>query len=124
MLAADSGTDFPLQGILWTIVLFFGLALVVWLLVVVLTDVFGREDLKTWQRVAWTVLVFVCPLLGSLVYLVTRSRDVGELNLRRLGGTQLRMDAHTRAVTGDGSVHGLHDVAARNRAMAGPTRPA
>ena len=81
MLAADSGAGFPLQGIFWTTLLFFGFALVVWLLITVLVDVFDRDDLRTADRVGWTVLVLVVPLLGSLAYLVTRSRDVGELKL-------------------------------------------
>ncbi|MGY1620497.1 PLDc N-terminal domain-containing protein [Geodermatophilus sp. SYSU D00691] len=122
--AADDGAGYPLMEVLWTIVLFFAFALVVWLLVTVLSDVFRREGMRTWQRVAWTVLVFVLPLLGSLAYLVVRSRAEGEEALGRWGATQLRLDAHTRAVTGDGQYHGLRDEAARDRAMSGPIRPA
>ena len=59
MLAAASGSDFPLQNIIWTMFIFFGLALWVWLIVVVLTDVFARPDLRTWERIGWVVLSFV-----------------------------------------------------------------
>ena len=116
LVAADSGTDFPLQGIIWTILLFFGLALVVWLLITVLTDVFRRDGLSTVERVAWTVGVFLFPILGSLVYLATRGHDVG--------ATQVSMDSYQRSVTGDGQYHGLRDEAAEHRAMSGPVRPA
>jgi hypothetical protein len=104
VLAADSGAGFPLQDIFWTLLLVFGLVLFVWLLMTVLVDVFDRDDLTNAVRVGWTVLVFVVPLLGSLAYLVTRSRDVGELKLlgpRRTKLTRPPTDPHSRSVTGD-----------------------
>jgi hypothetical protein len=118
-VAAASG-DFPLQGIIWTILMFFGLALVVWLLITVLSDVFRREGMSTLERVAWTVGVFLFPILGSLVYLITRGRDVGDAGF---GSTSLRMNSYERTVTGDGQYHGLRDEAADHRAMSGPVRP-
>ena len=77
MLAAEEGTGLPLLDIFWTMLLFFPLALTVWLLIVVLRDVFGRGDLSTGAKVGWTVLVFFLPLVGSLAYLVTHRRDDG-----------------------------------------------
>ena len=120
-VAADAGTDFPLQNIIWTLLIFFALALWVWLLITVLTDVFRRDGMSTWERVGWVALAFVLPVLGPLTYLVTRGRDMGTLGM---GGSQQRMDAYTRSATGDGQFHGLHDEAADRRAMSGPIRPA
>ena len=123
MLAAVSGSDFPLQNIIWTIIIFFGLALWVWLLVVVLTDVFARPDLKTWERIGWVVLSFVLPLLGPLGYLSLRDPAVGDL---RFTGTRSRVptDDSLTTATGDGQFHGLHDEATFRRDMSGPVRPA
>lgn len=115
-LAADSGTDFPLQNIIWTLLIFAGLAMVVWLLITVLTDVFRRDGMSTGERIGWVVLVFLLPLLGSFAYLITRGRDLGD--------SRLRADAYERSVTGDGQYHGLRDEAAEHRAMSGPIRPA
>jgi uncharacterized membrane protein len=36
-------------------------------------DIFGREDLSGWGKAGWVLLLFVLPLLGSLIYIVTRS---------------------------------------------------
>jgi hypothetical protein len=122
-VAAESGSDFPLQNIIWTMFIFFGLALWVWLIVVVLTDVFARSDLKTWERIGWVVLSFVLPILGPLGYLSLRSPDVGDL---RFTGTKSRVptDDYLTSVTGDGQYHGLHDEATFRRDMSGPVRPA
>ena len=124
MLAAVSGSDFPLQNIIWTMFIFFGLALWVWLIVVVLTDVFARPDLKMWERIGWVVLSFVLPIIGPLGYLSLRSPDLGELRFTGRRSTPLGTDTYERSVTGDGQYHGLRDEAADRRAMSGPIRPA
>ena len=115
-----AATDYPVQNVIWTLFMFFGFAVVVWLMITVLSDVFRRAGMSTWEKVAWTVGVFVLPILGSLAYLITRGKDLGDSGR---GSTALRMDAYERTVTGDGQYHGLRDEAADNRAWAGPIRP-
>ena len=125
MLAAVSGSDFPLQNIIWTMFIFFGLALWVWLIVVVLTDVFARRDLKTWERIGWVVLAFVLPVIGPLGYLSLRSPDAGDLRFTGSRPTRVGSQGdYLRTATGDGQYHGLRDEATLRRDMAGPVRPA
>jgi hypothetical protein len=97
VLAADPETGLPLWNIFWTMLLFFLFALLVWLLIVVLRDVFARDDLTTWGKVGWTLLVILFPLVGSLVYLVMHNRAVGvddqhaeERDLWRIESSQQR----------------------------------
>ena len=124
MLAAVSGSDYPLQKIFWTIIIFFGLALWVWLLIVVLADVFSRPDLSTWLRVGWVVLFFLLPIIAPLGYLCTRPPDAGELRFAGRRSPQGSTDDYMQQVTGDGAYHGLHDEATFRRDMSGPVRPA
>jgi Phospholipase_D-nuclease N-terminal len=124
MTLALSEDDFPLQDLFWTTLLVFGWVLFFYLLFVVFRDLFGRDDVSAWGKTAWTLLVLVLPVIGSLIYLASQSARMGERELRRTGATHLRMDAYERSVTGDGQYHGLRDEAARNRAMSGPSRPA
>ena len=125
MLAAVSGSDFPLQNIIWTMFIFFGLALWVWLIVVVLTDVFARPDLKTWERIGWVVLSFLLPIIGPLGDLSLRSPDLGDLRFTGRRSAPASTDDYYRTtVTGDGQYHGLHDEATFRRDMSGPVRPA
>jgi len=77
VLAAGSETGLPLLNLFWTILLFFVLAFGVWLLIVVFRDVFTSRDMSTGAKVGWTVLVFVVPWLGSLIYLATHERGDG-----------------------------------------------
>jgi len=116
--------DFPLQDLIWTMLMVFGWALYFYLLFVVFRDLFGRDDVSAWGKAGWVLLVLVLPIIGPLVYLASQSARMGERELERDGATDLRMDAYERSVTGDGQFHGLHDEAAGYRARSGPIRPA
>jgi hypothetical protein len=71
----------PLQDLFWTTFFFFAFALIVWLLFVVLRDLFDRADLSAGARVGWTLAACLLPLAGSLIYLVTRDESAGELRM-------------------------------------------
>jgi len=62
--------DYPFMDVLWTIVTFF--AFVVWLfiMVVLLNDIFRRRDVSGWGKATWTVFLIVLPFVGVLTYLV------------------------------------------------------
>jgi uncharacterized membrane protein YhaH (DUF805 family) len=51
------------------------LVLVIWLFVFVFTDIFRRRDLSGLGKAGWIFLIFVLPLIGTLIYLATRPRD-------------------------------------------------
>jgi hypothetical protein len=80
----------PLQDIFWTTLMFAGFAISIWLVFVVLRDLFDREDLSAGARVGWTIVACLLPILGSVTYLVTRGPDAGEL---RMGSSSGRTDA-------------------------------
>ena len=77
----------PLLDIFWVSLMWVGFALELWLLFVVLRDIFDREDLSAGARVGWTVAACFLPILGSLIYLVTRTSSAGEL---RMGASSRR----------------------------------
>jgi Phospholipase_D-nuclease N-terminal len=116
--------DFPVLDMFWTLLLVFGWGLFLYVLFVVFRDLFDRDDVSTWGKVGWVVLVLVLPVIGSLVYLASQSREMGERELRRKGATVLRMNAYERSVTGDGHYRGLRDEATLHRDMTGPVRSA
>ena len=51
-------------------VVFVALVLFVWLVIVVLTDVFRRRDAGGGKKVAWSLFVIVVPLIGVFAYLI------------------------------------------------------
>jgi hypothetical protein len=44
----------------------------IWLGVRVLIAAFASDDLSTWSKAGWLLLVFLVPLLGAAVYLIAR----------------------------------------------------
>jgi hypothetical protein len=83
----------PLLDLFWALMMFAVFALGVWLLFVVLMDIFARPDLSGGARVAWTVGAIVLPVVGSLIYLATRGPDAGELRTG-LGAAHSRADIY------------------------------
>jgi hypothetical protein len=69
----------PLQDIFWTSLFFFGFALAIWLVFLVLRDVFERPDLSGGAKVGWTVFACVFPIFGPIIYIVMRGPSAGEL---------------------------------------------
>ena len=76
----------PLLDLLWTMFWFFLFIAWIWLLVVILTDVFRDRDLSGWGKALWTLFIFVLPLLGVLIYLIVRGDRMSERTERRAMG--------------------------------------
>ena len=70
--------DYPLLEIIATIGVFFLWVIWIWTLVVVLTDVFRRDDLSGWGKGGWTALIIFVPFLGVLAYLIGHGKEMGE----------------------------------------------
>jgi ABC-type multidrug transport system fused ATPase/permease subunit len=73
-----ASTSYPLLNLFWTMFEIFAFVVWFWLLFVVLTDVFRSRDLSGFAKAAWTIFVLVVPLIGILVYLVTRGRSMNQ----------------------------------------------
>ena len=72
----------PLQDIFWLVLMVAGFTLTVWLVVVVLRDLFDRDDLSAGATMAWTVLVIVVPIVGGLIYLISQGAGPETLKVR------------------------------------------
>ena len=69
-------TSYPFLEILWTMLIFFGLAIWLYLLFVVFADIFRRHDESGWVKVLWIVFVIVLPFIGVLVYLLVENEGM------------------------------------------------
>ena len=69
-MLADS--SYPFLDIMWTMFIFFAWVIWIWLLILVLTDNFRRRDHSGLAKAGWTLLVIFLPLIGVLIYMITR----------------------------------------------------
>ena len=72
-------SNYPFLDIMWTMFIFFAWVIWIWLLIMVLADVFGRRDLSGWAKAGWTLFVIFLPLIGVLTYMIARPQADGVL---------------------------------------------
>jgi len=68
-LVADS---YPFLEVMWSMFIFFAWLLWVAFLVFILIDNFRRQDHSGWAKAGWTMLLIFLPLIGALIYMVSR----------------------------------------------------
>lgn len=71
-------TSYPFLEVFWTMVIFFAFAIWIYLLFVVLADIFRRHDESGWVKVLWIVFVILTPYLGVFVYLLVENAGMAE----------------------------------------------
>jgi hypothetical protein len=67
---------YPVLGIFWSMLMFVGLLLLLFMIVWCFVDNFKRRDHHGWAKLGWTVLILMVPLLGALIYIVARPAEV------------------------------------------------
>ncbi|WP_261557141.1 SHOCT domain-containing protein [Frankia tisae] len=70
--------DYPLLSAFWTMLLFFGLMLWLYVLFAVISDIFRSRDISGWGKAGWLTAVIILPLLGVLAYTIFRGDSMGE----------------------------------------------
>ena len=100
MIAAD----YPFMNVLWSMIIFFAWVAWIWILIVILTDVFRRHDIGGWTKALWTIFLVVIPFLGVLVYLVAQHDGMAERQQKDVQAQQAQFDSYVRqaAATGGG----------------------
>ena len=71
-------TSYPFLNILWTILIFMALVIWIWMVILVLIDIFSRPDISGWGKAGWVVLIIVLPFVGVLIYLIAYSAGMAE----------------------------------------------
>ena len=77
---------------LWGMVIFFFWVMYIWMFIAVFGDIFRRDDLSGWLKAGWIFLIFILPLLGILLYLVTRPKPTPE-EMEAMAAAQQRPSA-------------------------------
>jgi hypothetical protein len=80
--------------------IFFAFVIWLWILFVVILDIFRRQDTSGWVKVAWIVFIIVLPYLGVFVYLIAEHKGMTERSVRQQEAAQTEMDTYVRSVAG------------------------
>ncbi len=93
-------TSYPLLEVLWTIVIFFGFVVWIWILFTMFADLFRRQDIGGWTKTAWIIFVVILPFLGVFVYLISQHKGISERSIRQQESAKREMDQYVRTVSG------------------------
>ena len=94
--------DYPFLNILWSMIMFFVWVAWIWILILILSDVFRRHDLSGWGKAGWTFFLIVLPFLGALIYLIAHGDGMAERRAQDVQGQRAQMDDYVRSVAGSG----------------------
>ncbi len=89
---------YPLLNLFWTMLLFFGFVVWIWLLIVVFGDIFRSHDMGGFAKAVWVLLVIFLPLLGVLIYLIARGGKMQERTSQDARQQQQEFDTYVQEV--------------------------
>ena len=92
--------DYPFLDILWTMIIFFTWVVWIWIMIVILTDVFRRHDISGWIKALWVVFLIVLPFLGALVYLIAQHDGMAQRSAKQAESQKAEFDDYVRGVAG------------------------
>ena len=89
--------DYPFLDVLWTMIIFFCWVAWIWLLVLIISDLF-RRDISGWSKALWVIVLIVLPFLGTLIYLIANGNEMTERRVRDVQASQDQFDSYVRTV--------------------------
>ena len=90
--------DYPFLNILWNMIIFFAWVIWIWMMIIILSDVFRRKDISGWGKAAWIVFLIVLPFLGVLVYLIAQHDGMTKRSEEAAMAQKSQFDDYVRKV--------------------------
>ena len=95
-------TEYPFLEVFWTILIFMGFFIWIWILFTVFADIFRRTDIGGWGKTGWIIFVIILPYLGVFVYLIAEHKGMTERTIAQQKAAQESMDSYVRETAGGG----------------------
>jgi hypothetical protein len=104
--------QYPLLDAFFTMMWFFLWILWIFLVIRILFDIFGSEDLRGWGKAGWTIFVIVLPFLGVFCYLIARGHKMRDRQVHQAQAQDEAFRAYVRdAAASNGSADELGKLA-------------
>jgi hypothetical protein len=94
--------DYPFLNVLWSMIIFFVWVAWIWMMILILSDVFRRHDVSGWGKAAWVAFLIILPFLGALIYLIAQGDGMAQRRAEDVQGQRAQMDDYVRSVAGSG----------------------
>jgi Phospholipase_D-nuclease N-terminal len=90
--------DYPFLDVLWTMIIFFVWVIWIWMMIVIITDIFRRRDIGGWSKAAWIVFLIIVPFLAALIYLIAQHDGMAERTAQQSAQAKTEFDSYVRDV--------------------------
>jgi hypothetical protein len=110
--------DFGLWEVFVSMFWFMLLFAWIWLLIVILSDLFRDRDLGGWSKALWVLFIIFLPWLGALVYLIARGSSMNERARQTAEANEASFRAYVQEAAGSGGGGGGHSTADELRKLA------
>jgi general stress protein CsbA len=97
--------DYPFLNVFWTMVIFFCWVAWIWILVLIISDLFSRHETSGWIKALWIIVLIVLPFLGTLIYLIANGSDMTRRRMEQAAAQQKQFDSYVKDVAGSGGGH-------------------
>lgn len=102
--------DYGLGEALLTVLSIFFLVIFIWILIVILTDLFRDQELSGWAKAFWAFFLIVIPYLTAFIYLIARGKGMRERQITEQAEAQKEAQAYIQRVAGTSPVDELHKL--------------
>jgi hypothetical protein len=96
-------TSYPLLEVFWTILIFFAFVIWLWMLFVVIGDLFRRKDISGWAKTAWILVLVVLPYFGVFIYLIAEHKGLSERTVASHQQAESQFAGYVQEVAGSSS---------------------
>ncbi len=93
-------SSYPFLEVFWTILIFFGFVIWIWILFTVFADLFRRRDVSGWVKVLWIVFIILLPFLGTFVYLIAQHKGMTERAVAGQKAAQQEFNEYVKTTAG------------------------
>ena|SRR5436190_671623 len=105
--------DYPLLGVMWTMLVFFIFFAWIMCLFHVFADIFRSHDMGGFAKFVWVLFIIIVPFLGVLVYLLARGDKMAEHRLADMQAQDQAFKQYVQQAAGSGGGGGPADQLAQ-----------
>jgi type VI protein secretion system component VasK len=99
-------SNYPFLDVFWTMLIFFLWVIWIWVLIIILTDVFRRHDVGGGKKAVWCIFIIFLPFLGAFIYLIANGQGMAERREKEQQQAKAQVDDYVRSVADSGGAAG------------------
>jgi type VI protein secretion system component VasK len=89
---------YPFLEVFWTMLVFFAFIVWIWLLFLVIADIFRRHETSGFVKVLWLIFIILIPYFGVFIYLIIEHKGMSERAIKQQEAAKSEFDQYVQSV--------------------------